>query len=276
MGVRSNVAKSKSYRKPWSSLFLLLFVFSFLSTSANDLEAAEQELVQLLKELQEEPLKKGWDELNNEIGEALEKALLLPNSMKHSFALLQKRMIIRVAEDRKVRTFSWNRNTGGTWHSYGVYAQYLKSDGTTGAVSLSDGNEGRDGGYTDSYIYGIHKLLSPQANQYLLLGSGTHGSGNHHAIARVFILEQDQLLENSAAFEHVEPPYVNLPYYVIETRRSSKIRLRFDSQYQTLSYPCNLPNEEGWTIYCDVGVIKIQYDGKMKRFERIQPPLKRE
>lgn len=150
-------------------------------------------------------------------------------SFQYPFDSLSRYVKIRTSENGLLRTFSWDRRSGGTWHNMASYAQYKTDSGMVHCQKLDSGNEGKTGAPTDVVIYDIHTLLIENEPHYLLLGWGTHGSGKHHSLARVYKIEEDTLRQCDTIFE-------GQPDLAVYANRINKIELQYTPKTQTITY----------------------------------------
>lgn len=147
----------------------------------------------------------------------------------YSFDSLAKYINIQTAESGLLRTFSWNKRSGGSWHDMAAHVQYKTDSGTVKHQNLSSGEEDRTGEPTGVIIYAVHTIDIKNKSHYLLLGWGTYGGGKHHSLARVYTIAEDSLQLHNSMFNGEK-------YLYAEANRGDKIELEYDQGSNTLSY----------------------------------------
>lgn len=159
----------------------------------------------------------------------LKRELKDSSSFYNSHTNLSKYISINMSEDSLVKTYSWDRIDGGTWHDMASYAQYKTSSGTIKYLRLDSGNEGDTGEPTSVIIYDIFHIKAKKASYYLLLGWGTYGGGMHHSLARVYRITNDEFVLCDSMFQGQQYALVTLP-------RVAKINLTYNPKTKELSY----------------------------------------
>ncbi len=200
------VAHSQEYRLKAADRYLTTGFKAFFSV--------DNELAYCMAPILEERL---FEELKDSI------------SFLNPFDSLGKYLQIETSEDKQLRVFSWDRRSGGTWHDMASYAQFKAEDGGVLVKKLYSGDEGGTGEPTDVLIYEIHQLKLNKQVHYLLLAWGTHGGGQHHALARVYRIENKnfQLCENFFEGEK---------YLYVGANRGSKLELKYQAESGILSH----------------------------------------
>jgi len=149
-------------------------------------------------------------------------------SLNYPYDSLAKRISIHTSDDKKLKTFSWDRLEGGSWHEMASYAQYQTSEGVK-CMPLNSGKEDSDGEPTSVVIYENHTIKVDKENYYLLIGWGTYGSGKHHSLARVYQVENDTLVQQESFFDQDK-------YLYTEANRGSSITLTYQPEQQIITY----------------------------------------
>jgi hypothetical protein len=194
--------------------------------------AKEMRLVELYRSLNEhrfsEPYER-FDSTRIEFANEMEHVLSLKESISYPFDSLSKHIRIARSEDKKLRIFSWDDLSGGTWHAYTSRVQYVDENGNPKVTRIDTGKEGELGGYTDALIDAVYSIVIADTLRYLAIGYGTHGSGEHFSIALVLTPGKNGAEICTTCFEGV-------PYVVNETKRIYKPRITFHQDKKTLSY----------------------------------------
>lgn len=216
---------------------LILFVIALPAmaeantSSIAAIRLRESELVKVYRSLSSNILSDSHDSLahlfRKNFGELLQEEI----SSAYPFDSLRRYVSICKSKDGKLRTFSWDELEGGTWHNMTAYAQYRTASGKLAVKRLDSDmdDETETGAFSDVRIYTIHELAVNGTTTYLLLGSGTHGAGMHHAMARVFQI-------NSELLELQKNTFGKIPELVTEIPRSFPPDMRYDDKTGVLSF----------------------------------------
>ncbi len=155
--------------------------------------------------------------------------LSTPESFSHPFDSLSTKIFRITSPDNKINFWSWDTYTGGSWHQNMTAAQFLTENGKLGFRQLNSGEEMMLGGYTDVYIREIFEIEEGGEVYYLTFGRGTHGSGNYHRLAQVFIIKNNELRKCEPCFEGEND-------LVLEAWRGEEIELEFDPATKTIRH----------------------------------------
>lgn len=150
-------------------------------------------------------------------------------SFKHPFDSLAHYVKIRTSKDSLLRTFSWDRRSGGSWHSMASYAQYKTTSGKINIKRLDVGDEFNTGAPTAVLIYDVYPIITQNDTYYLVLGWGTYGGGEQHSLARVYKIDGETLTLCNSIFNGKK-------HLVIHANRGSEINLEYDTASRTLSF----------------------------------------
>lgn len=210
-------------------LFLLLINFSNISFGQeSDLEFTDSYLASLF-----EIFYKVDTEIAGCMSPILEERLVLDladsTEFNNSFKKLSKYVTIRTSNDSLVKTFSWDRISGGSWHDNASYAQFRTHNGKVKHQRLDSGNEWETGEPTSVLIYKINTIKIDGKTFYLFLGYGTYGGGKHHSLARVYTIEGDKMILCKSMFEEED-------YLYVGANRMNEINLDYNSDLKELSY----------------------------------------
>lgn len=150
-------------------------------------------------------------------------------SFYNPFKKLSEYISIETSSDSLVKTYSWDRISGGSWHDNASYIQFKTKSGKIKYKRLDSGIERETGEPTDVIIYDIHNIRIKDESYYLLLGWGTHGGGLHHGLARVYKIKDEEIVLCDSFFDGEK-------YIPVYTNRVFKIDLKYNSEAKTLSH----------------------------------------
>jgi len=150
-------------------------------------------------------------------------------SFYNPFKKLSKYISIETSSDSLVKTYSWDRISGGSWYDNASYIQFKTKSGKIKYKRLDSGIERETGEPTDVIIYDIHNIRIKDESYYLLLGWGTHGGGLHHGLARVYKIKDEEVVLCDSFFDGEK-------YIPVYTNRVFKIDLKYNSEAKTLSH----------------------------------------
>ncbi len=160
-----------------------------------------------------------------------------PLSFNNTLDSLETLITIRQSPDKRIKFYSWDELTGGTWHEITVFAQFKGTGNKILYKQIDTDKEMEVGGFTDSEIYEVDEIREDQKVYYLTFGWGTHGNGNHHQIIQLFKIDGDSLTK-CKVFNQREAELV------IEYPRSEKLNLEFDKKTNTISFDEFIASEE--------------------------------
>lgn len=213
------------------SLLLFLFVqfialYAVCQTSAKSIDKILSTSYQLLQNADYE---KRYDSLAPAFKKTLTKYLSSPVTLYNALDTLETLITIRQSADKKIKFYSWDELTGGTWHEINSFAQFEGNGNKVIYKQLDTDKEMENGGYSDSEIYKVYEIREGQKVYYLTFGWGTHGNGNQHQIVYLLKIDGDKLIK-CKAFNNGE---LSLSF---EYSRSDKMNLDFDNLTKTLSF----------------------------------------
>lgn len=163
------------------------------------------------------------------IEEQLKRKLKDSTSFYKTNTNLSKHITIKMSEDSLVKTYSWDRQTGGSWHDMASYIQYKTDSGKIKYQRLDSGEEFMTGEPTNIVIYDVFTIETKNETYYLLLGWGTHGGGLHHSLARVYKITTNELVQCDTIFQGTK-------YLFAGANRGNRINLKYNSELGELSY----------------------------------------
>jgi len=218
--------------KKWIACFACLL--SLLSSAQKNSDSlAVRKLDSLLSAaiaaFREAPYDLRTDSLAPQFKQMLLQELKNPLTINHSLDSLATHMRIENSNDGRVKFYSWDDWTGGTWHVIHCLAQFRDASGNIVVQELSTGREMELSTYTDCSIYEVHDLLINGEKHYLTFAWGTHGSGQEHRMIRVFKIENDSLVNCKNCFSTGSDLALEYP-------RALKIELKFDPKTKQITY----------------------------------------
>jgi hypothetical protein len=194
-----------------------------------DMKAEEEKVLVALTKLRSKDSDIDRSAVAIQFEKTLKTVLSNKESWRYTFPELRKYINIETSKDKKIRTFSWDTLTGGSWHALKSLIQF-ESDNQIHVVSIQDEKpideeeEGNDM-FADAVILGIY----PFHEGYLFEGYGTYGSGHHHKILTYFELINDKLVRKTI-FENDQS------IYVFKIPRRYKFDLLVDIKTKTVTH----------------------------------------
>lgn len=238
------------------TIFLLLFIsfYSLSSFAQTDMKAEEEKVLAALKKLRSntEGMDRGAAAIHFE--KTLKTVLSKEESWSYKFPELSKYISVTTSKDKKIRTFSWDSLTGGSWHALRSLIQF-KSDTQIHVVSFQDEKPVDEEEGNDMFADAVILEIYPFEKGYLFEGFGTYGSGHHHKILAYFELVNEKLVKK-AIFEKNEPVYV----FKIPRRYEFDLEINIEEKIITHS-EFVFDNDEGF--YKSTGKkVLLTFDGK--------------
>jgi hypothetical protein len=209
-------------------IFGLLFCLSSYGQKT-EFQEIDIQLTNNFREMLSAETRFRYDSLSPSFKNQLYKYLANPITFKNEFDSLSKYLTIRTSPDKKIKFYSWDDYTGGTWHNIYCVAQFETDSGKIIVQQINSEREAELSEYTDSGIYAVFELNTETEKLYLTIASGTHGSGQHHQIVQIFRINGDTLLKCNSCFADNKD-------FVIEYPRSEKANLIFDPVNSTLHF----------------------------------------
>ncbi|MDU8886321.1 hypothetical protein RXV94_09130 [Yeosuana sp. MJ-SS3] len=222
---------------------LLVFLSSYSQTSV--LSKIDNELAATFKAMKDADYQLRSESLAPLFKKELQEQLKNPITFDNSLDNLSKYLTIKTSPDKKIKFYSWDDLTGGTWHMINCLAQFQSNRGKIIVQQLNSGNEAEIGGYTDSKVYEIHEIIVDNKTHYLTFAWGTHGFGNQHQIIQVFTISPNKLVKCTSCLP-------NNSDLVIEYPRSEESKLYFNPKSNEISY-CEFTYDDDLGYYRSTG-----------------------
>ena len=163
------------------------------------------------------------------VEERLVSKLADTSSFYNPFKKLSEYVSIKTSSDSLVKTYSWDRISGGSRHDNASYLQFKTKSGKIKYKRLDSGIEQETGEPTDVIIYDIHNIRIKDEFYYLLLGWGTHGGGRHHSLARVYKIKDEEIVLCDSFFDGEKYLHIGAP-------RVGRIDLQYNYETKELSH----------------------------------------
>lgn len=161
-----------------------------------------------------------------------------PLTLDNSLDSLSTYITIRTSADKKIKFYSWDERSGGTWRTLYCVAQFKSESGQIIVQPLTSPPAAATGSFTDSEIYEVNEVTIDHTTYYLTFARGTHGNGHHHQLIQLFTLTDDRLVNCEGCFAPQKE-------WVIEYPRSEQTNLIFDPHTNEISYAEFKPDNEG-------------------------------
>lgn len=216
------------YIKNIISIVLILAKASLLFSQAMDMQKAEKDLIVKFQNYENSDENFRFDSLRAELKTHIASILSSSNSFEYPFDSLSNYVTIIKSNDNKLRIFSWDELTGGSWHDMAVIVQYKTSNQGVKIQWIDSDISEEAKGYTDAIQFEVHDVEINKKPHYLCFGWGTYGSGHHHNTILIFSLENDSLKVCQDCIEN--------DYAVIQAPRSEKIHLEYNAMKKVISF----------------------------------------
>lgn len=210
-------------------VILLLPAGKKLSSQTPALQKIDRELSGIYKRLMVAPSANGADSLARLFKKQLLKHLQHRLTFQNDLDSLSGYISIRISADKRIRFYSWDEYTGGSWHTITSVAQYLSPKGKPLVQLLSSGQEGMTGSFTDGEIYAVYNLQVNGKTYYLSFAWGTHGGGRQYQLIRLFSFEKRKLKSYSDVFPAKTDPVIIYP-------GTEKANLHYNPGTQEISF----------------------------------------
>lgn len=247
--VKQDLKKTRRMKKAANKLLLVIVLFSLLScnrsrsiddkneeTHKNELFSMEEALA-LDEELAEafDSFWGNWESYESTYMKAqafqdklMHVLLNEPKTIFYPFEKLSERISIVKSDCNRIRFYSWNNLSGGSWQMMTNFAQFQNRAGEVIFKQL-DSDEKRDKDeYIDAVIYDVQRIIIKDRHSeglkgylhFITFGSGSTGGGSHFKVIQIFRIEDDELLFCETCFDGEN-------YYMYRTSRIYDIELDF-------------------------------------------------
>lgn len=161
-------------------------------------------------------------------------------------------IVVSMADDKKVFTYSWDRLDGGTSHNYMNYLVYVDQENKCHNKAFNAMENTDEVGY-----YNIESVESGNKHLYLLFGYGTYGGGQQHYVIRILEIEGKSIAECIEC-------YPDQKIVKIVSNRSQNIELNYDSRKKAISYRQFQYNEDTGFFASKYSIVNLRFiDGKL-------------
>jgi hypothetical protein len=187
-------------KKTVFSALAVLLLWMTACSQMKEIQRIDDELTATFKKLLDADIQTRYDSLAPLFKKQLIMHLANAVTFNNSLANLSKYVHIQPSADKKLKFYSWDDLTGGTWHYYTAVAQFLTDEGKIGAQCLNIKDETGTDESSDCIIYEVHDIAIDGVIHYLTFGRGTHASGYLHDIIRIFKISGSKLMECDDCF----------------------------------------------------------------------------
>ena len=211
---------------------LLIFILHFFllqSYGQTTSQSIDRTLTDIFKKLQESEYEMRYDSIAPLFKQQVKKYLSSPLTFENKLDSLETFVRVVRSPDKKIKFYSWDELTGGTWHEVNVFAQFRGSSNQVFCEQIDTDKEMEVGGFTDSEILEINEIKENGKTFYVTFGWGTHGNGNQHMIIQVFQIVGDNMIR-CKAFNKEQAELV------IEYPRTERLQLEFNKTNNSFSF----------------------------------------
>ena len=187
-------------RKPALAALAALLILGTALGQAEELQKIDERLAAAFQKLLEADSDTRFETLAPLFKKQLLSDLTNPVTFQGDLVKLKRYIVIQPSPDGRIKFYSWDDLTGGTWHHITAVAQFRSAEGNIVVEPLNPEDEMETGAFTDCLIYEVNELCIDGTRKYLTFGRGTHGSGNEHCILRVFEIAGEQLVQCDGCF----------------------------------------------------------------------------
>ncbi len=253
-------------RKP--ALAFLLLAISSVAVMSQTAESMETVLLKRLANIEKWSNYSGnadFGRLEKE-NELLKNDLLKfgkhPTMLAYDFARLKKEMYVVTSRDRRLRIYSWDRQTGGTMHDFDSVYQYRGKSGTVHSWSATSEDDSAGVFYHD-----LFQVDSPSGPIYMAVSTFIGSSSLSGASIRVMTINSDRLdvdpklirtadgLKNSISFGY--------DFFTVVDRKERPIKLfTCDTAKRSFSFPVVIEDEKTPQGRVTKKRITYRFDGK--------------
>ncbi len=176
-------------------LATLIILLASISVFGNDVSQIEKELVESIKNIWKVSNYGGNSEIDKqgEANKTFEEKLLKYTdknlaTLRYDFKELGKHMTISTSPDGKLRTYSWDRGTGGTMHFFSNVYQFIGGDGNVYAITDNNEEDSLGSRYTE-----IYNLKTRKGTVYLVIGNSKFSTSYAGQAINLFKIEGKNL-----------------------------------------------------------------------------------
>ena len=177
------------------------------------------------------------------------------SSFSNPYDSLSKYVGIKNAEDRLLKTYSWNERNAGCCHPTVIYAQFKTKSGDIKFIDLKD----TDNGDEAVFITDLKRIEVNKKPYYLVLGWGTCCGGTHYSTAKIYEIRNDALYKSKSIFNGETD-------LKIGANRGQYIELKYLPEQKVLSYNSYKRDDNG---FYDTEKKVVKWKLKNEGFKRI-------
>lgn len=206
-----------------------------------------------------------YDSLAPNFKKNLKTILSAPETFEYPFDSLGNYIKIIQSNDKRLRIFSWDERTGGTWHQIAGIAQFKNESGIVFSQYLATEAAEENDEIVDIFYYDIYDLKGKNSIYYLSFGWGTHGSGTHFKIIKAFKINGTEIVDDERIFKINNE--LNAVIFLLSTRLDP-INLKFNQstkilEFDELQIPKSFDEDKEYDIPRPTGnKIRLKFNGR--------------
>lgn len=205
-------------------ILIYLFLLNVTFVMSQTIKEQEMVLVKSFRSFYSISSDQWFDSVIPKIKVDLINLLIQADSYSHHFDSLEQFVKIIRSHDNKLRFYSFDEQTGGTWHDVAVFAQFETNEGVKAIRIDSDISDepANENGWTHEIQYEINSYNYNGITYYLCFGRGTFGGGHYHNSIMVFNIDNNTLNNCKNCIEE--------KYQRITARRNKPIDLTYNTE----------------------------------------------
>ena len=245
-----------SLMKIFGTLIAIMCAVTQVNAQDSTMHTIEKKLIQQFNLYRNSDYDTRYDSLRPILKAEFKKLMSTQRAYDYPFDSLSRQIKIVKSGDLRLRIFSWDEMTGGTYHDMAVLVQYINDRDSLIAEWIDVDISEDSSGVTDEIIFEINEVLINDRVHYLCFGWGTFGSGHHHNSILIFSINAQLELCRDC---------INEKYTLILAPRSQKINLEFRVKDQVIIFnEFVFDIEEGFYKPTGNQVVLELVDGKFK------------
>lgn len=220
----SNISRRSNAK--WFLILALVLnsIHELCSAQTTSIKELEQNVVDIYSNLIDNKVYRDKDSLIRELNSQLPILITHKESCNFRFDSLGKYIYITSSKDKRIRIFSWDEFSGGTYHFFTNYLQLKTRDNSCKIIPFDQSEESPEVSYTS-----IKTLIQNNKPYYFFFGSGTYGGGEKHEVLRIFEIKNDTITECTQC-------YPSNKFILVRSNRGQRIEINLDIERAELSY----------------------------------------
>lgn len=193
---------------------------------------------------------------------SLLKAAKRKDTLSYPFAKLNEKMFIRTSKDGKIRTYSWDLESGGTMHDYEMVVQYVGKGGSVKTWSNKDADES-----AGAFVHDIFQIASNTGPIYMLVTTFIASTSLHGQTLKTVrivngaldmdakLIRTGEGLTNSVGFAY--------DFFSVVDRPERPVKLfKFNEARKEFSFPVVIEDEKTQQGRVTNKMIAYRFNGK--------------